>query len=779
MKCIKNIFALVLTLALVLSTAAVPVFAEKLEGAIVGDCTLFLPDTDAIKVTYNLVDENGADVTDNVTYSVTSTDATWEKWLDVDAATGDVYVSSKAAGKSFTVTAESDTYKKSQVVNISETVLCADFEDEEIGTTVTDDIFSIKTATVVANGEGKAASSSTSSTTDLSKYGLVINSLNFVSQKYTIEANAAVPLSGSNSYFLAIKYKDISGSTRYWMEKTSDTQMKLAYKGNSTTWSADGRSNAINYTFGEYINFKLVISGNKTGNFYWNNVSQLSNKELYGAATETFDTLETIAFGSLVDDIKIYTGERVSHAFKTGLAIEGESSVLRAPSGTSVKIPYELAIEDASIAGETLPTDVLWSVSSHSGVSVADATKNEITVSGDATAGTFTVTATDSNGTVWAKKDVKIINQLTSWSCANSGRAFCDMESATYFAEGASPTSDNKSYSGYTVESTGLGSVVKVEKDTAGNIVNRYISSMGYLAWSGYPSLGSGARIRPYDWQYSYASTNSLLTFEGKFMIESDVLNHEYKHPETTWSLLCAPDATATFPGKAALDLRYDDLGEGVVGIYIHENGAGYNGEFVDDPSSSKGKDWVNCSGKLIALVGVDEWFDLRVEADYTNEVYNIWIDDVLVAKNIATGESRHFRSSSAYLYSGAAFDDIALYTGAKDAETVSATEQFTVFKDFGAQEEGAMGFTWSEATPDKQTSSASASLMSNVDYSGKSLIAAIYSADNSLVNVKYVPVAKTTAGNSIAFVNATGVVPANGFAKIFLWDMGKIVPVK
>lgn len=112
MKCIKNILSLILTAALILSLAAAPAFAvegTKTAGELVGDCTLFLPDSDAIKVNYNLVDAEGNDVTEAVTYAVTSDDATWPKWLDVDAATGDVYVSSKAAGKSFTVTAESDT----------------------------------------------------------------------------------------------------------------------------------------------------------------------------------------------------------------------------------------------------------------------------------------------------------------------------------------------------------------------------------------------------------------------------------------------------------------------------------------------------------------------------------------------------------------------------------------------------------------------------------------------------------------------------------------------
>lgn len=807
MKCIKNILSLILTLALVLSVAAIPAFAtEKTQGTLVGDCTLYLPDTDSIKVTYNLVDQNGEDVAEDVTYSVTSDDEGWEKWLDVNAKTGEVYVSHKAVGKSFSVTAESETYKASQLVSISNTVLCTDFESGQPDWIYNDSVVE----SIEKNGTnsylyipGGGTWAMTYSTVRLAEKNIPVNTQHLsIDVKFMVSPKK----SGDGTHPwrpMAINFandkgmsKKTSGQNTTWRLETLTSDLSNTNTRTLTTPEPHGKNaNGIaTYSAKKALSSEFTVNpewydettGKFKGSFEFAEleldiVDDDISTRINGGTINTYTyyeglldfdyaTVNNIEFSGAIDDLKIYTGEKVSHSFKTGLKIDGETNILRAPVGISANISYKLAIENAALAGSELPTNVLWTVSNHNGVTVADASKGEIKVDGDATSGEFSVIALDADGNVLAKKDVNIIDKITTYSCTNNARFYCDMESEKYYG-GALGDYNSRGYAGYYVEGSGLGSVGKTE--VVDGKTNRYISSKGDAAWS---SNGSGARMRVYDNQFGYGMTNSLLTFEGRFKIENDVITSDEKNPEAKWSLIFAAVDPNNNPSKAALDLRYDDLGEGVAGIYIYENGTGYNGEIkTNEEGTSK---WTVCEGRLIALVGIDTWFDLRVETDYTNKVYNIWIDDVLVAKNIAVGDSEHFRDNS-YIYSGAAFDDIARYTGSKATDTIAATEQFTVFKDFSAQEEGSMGFVWAEATPDEQSSSASAALMSATDYSSATLIAAIYGADNTLIDVSLEPVSKTSAGNSIAFVKAVGKVPANGYAKIFLWNMNTLVPVK
>lgn len=812
MKCIRNILSLILTAALIISLAAAPAFAEntaKTAGKLVGDCSLFLPDSDAIQVIYNLVDANGNDVSDNVVYSVTSDDATWQTWLDVDAATGDVYVSSRAAGKSFTVTAESNTYKASQIVNVSSDVFCTDFENG-IPAWITPEQSISSACTIYDEGTnkymyfaGKGNYAAPQKTIDFKNFSFADSAITGIATSHlTVEMkfltaptknndDVRQPLSISwyrekgiingksgtsmDAYWtgnydantktsqLVVRNINPSGSTDSIVWYSSTTSVGGAY-ANDPDWYSTTDKKYSGFTFAD---MKIEIMDNirvTTVNGTRKQDSEFINR--VSGATLADANVTSMSLGGPIDDLKIYTGEKVSHAFKTGLKIEGESNILRAPVGSAAKISYSLAIDDTGLATE-VPADVLWSVSSRNGVSVADAEKGEVTVNGDAAAGVFTVTAKSSDGTVLATKDVTVIEFLTPWTCANKNRIFNDMENATHYGEGvASAVNNSKTYSAYTTNSAGLGSVGAVEKDSNGNITNRYISSQGRMAYS---KDGSGVMLRPYDWAdgYDYRKTNQQLTFEGKFMIESSVLESALD----PWSIFFVDaEDTSTYTNKAELDIRYDDLGEGVVGVYLYENGKGYNGELVDGT-------WVNCEGKLIGLVGIDEWFNLRVEADYAKKLYNIFIDDVLVAKDIAIGDGNTFRRN-ANIRSGCAIDDIAMYTGSKVATTLSAGDHFAVLKDGVKQSAGTTSFTWSEATAEDSTSTATAIIMSDSkDYSGNSLLVTIYNANGALVDVKLAPVVKSNAGISLAATEASGRVDENGSAKVFIWNTETLVP--
>ena len=142
MKCVKNILSILLTM--ILSVVAISSFAAtetsiKGEGSFVieastrsiieGDCKLYLPGSDAVELTYNLLDPDGNDITENVVYSISSDDVESNKWVEIDSKTGVVHVKGDAFGKSFMVSATSSTYSASQIVEISETALSFEIED--------------------------------------------------------------------------------------------------------------------------------------------------------------------------------------------------------------------------------------------------------------------------------------------------------------------------------------------------------------------------------------------------------------------------------------------------------------------------------------------------------------------------------------------------------------------------------------------------------------------------------------------------------------------------
>ena len=440
MKCNKSILAFVLAIALIFSMTAVPAFAEKTQGSLVGDCLIYLPDSDSVKLTYNLVDTNGADVTENVTYNVTSSEADWKKWLDVDTVTGDVYVSHDAVGKSFVVSAESDTYKASQEITIANVRLCADFDDGVIPAWIDNE----KGQEIFTNNgnqylyvKGFDSWNTIYPTVKLKDKNLELKTSHLsIDMKFMISHMKSASGNNAPKAPMTIHWENQNGMS---MKKTGENKTwDLAVRATDYNEETETRKIMLPgqpYNPSSLGTIALNSTSTELGDAFtvkssWYDATEKTFNDGFEFAKLEFDVADSkiyakindgtmsrfqntwgsdpyvglldfnnasvtsISLSGAIDDLEIYTGEKVSHSYYSGLKIDGDENILRAPVGTSAKVVYNLAIEDASIAGSTIPENVSWSVSSHTGVSVADATKGEVTVAGDAASGTFKVLAT-------------------------------------------------------------------------------------------------------------------------------------------------------------------------------------------------------------------------------------------------------------------------------------------------------------------------------------------------------------------------------------------------
>jgi len=823
MKSLKSILSAIIVLCMVLSLCTVPVFAETTEkaaGTIVGDSKIYLPKAteanlggnkvEAVKLTYNLVNAEGADVADNVKYSIVCNEADWQKWLDIDEITGDLYIATSKIGVSFTVKAVSDTYEAELPVTVANENIYADFDDEVIPSWITP----YNGSSIKKNGDNPylnvavAVWNDSKPAIDLTSKEIVTSHL-AVDLKFMVATNNVVSTVTSTYpvYPLGIIWDktvpgwpnwkkeneiDLTVTSKWKAVRVDDTTATLNptrfYLDSGRVYNPDPSVTAGSYTTSgtydhetktfsdfNFVNLEVDIKGNtRTTTLDGTSVTDSVFLNVLAGATVSDALVKTIYLGGAIDDLSIYTGEKVAYeSFATGFEMVGDSIIARAPADGDVvtaNLNYNL---ETVISGTELPESIVWSLEkAPTGVSLSSAGADAIlSVAGDSTAGSFSIIA-KSGDYILAKKDVVISAALANWTYDQT-RYYTDFENLIvgrplvprlkkeqggnnwddYALVAANKSSHN--YSSQTdAEAAGdvyetYNSVIK-EKDG-----NKYASSTGYLHWD---KNGATAYLTPKttvsgSYPVNLLDSAQAATFEGKFMIESSAFDRIGYNGY--WSLL-----TGNSGETVHFDIVYKFVNIDVASIILNmENGVGGKG------------------AKTLLYVPVDKWFDIRVEFDNSNDTFDMYVNNVLVVDD----EKHTLPSLHTSLRCGCAFDNPAYYNGRKAVTTVENIDSLEAFVN-GEEIDLSNGYVWSTADEEDTKSSASAVYVSNADYTDYNpiLVGVVYDNAGKLIAVDYIKSVKSevsglTLGASALSVKAT----ANASYKVFVLKSKTLIPVK
>lgn len=762
MNKVKKILSLVLGVAMAISMMAVPALAAT--GTISGDCKLLLPSEGTIKVDYQLKDTDGNDVTEGVTYSITSEDANLSSYANIDSATGELYIGTQAAGKTFTVTATSASVTGSLVVTAA-AGYSTDFEDEILDATVANSMFVTgTTAKVVTEGTMEALPSGTPDSTKTNKiaqayyYGtkysdtatrLVIKPSDLNAKKLTIEAKGGVLNTSecgylpATSYPISVSYTDPEGtstpdSVQAYFENFGEVDsngqpVALRIYKNASSTGASSRVQKIGYCY-ELIPTKLVLENNNTVSAYINGVLRTSQHQFSTVNTSDF-LVNEITFGSYVDDIEIYSGEKVSGGYE----IVGDSYICRAPEGTSANIKY--TAEPSLPWAEEDPSLYLALKAAHSGVSVSGMT---VTVAGNATAGDFVLQLKNAAGNVVGEKTVTIVGSVYKYA-KYPDRYFVDFENQTAGGEinlNTAGQSGSKKDFGLLVAGSG-----KEPKPTIkANGENLYYSAQGR---SNFTVGSTGALSLNADNNAYKMEGVTCGTFEADLMAESALLSEA----DTEYSLFTEISADRS----SGLDIRYDDLGDGSIVIYSYTDDDGHG-------------NWDYRYRKTLAVVPADTWFNFRIEADFVNKTYDLYINNRKVVN-----DAKHDMGVIGTVWFGVAIDNVAVYHGSKVASEVSGTE----LRVSGVKQDG---FAYNtnisvSGTGNKAVAIQLSDAVTGLDSNSK-VIVAQYNSDNQMKSCTTGAI-KLDGGVALACSVLDTEVEQGDYFKVFLWNFEKLVPLR
>ena len=732
---------MVLIVVFSMSLVTIPAFAA--DGIIVGDTNIYLAKDGAVRVQYVLTSDGTAPVDDAVySVSVDGVDsADTAKYAAFDAD-GYLYAGQMAKGKTLTVSAQSADYSASLTVNVCDTIYAEDFEDETIGRTVTSEIFDTKTATVITEGDMHVPSDATAnkiakSYTNTSGWydnqtQLIING-NFESSKLNIEAKVG-----------AQNPSDISGNF-----PNMDHPVRLTYESGAVYTKFEG-NNGVNYILRKrsnngwlagiygtgYSNYqlmpmKMVITNNATLDVYVDSKSMT-----YGISSVkgTDTVLQNIAFGSFVDDIEIYSGEKAVSPY----VIAGQDTICRAPVGTTAKFTY-----DVSPTIECAPSTEVVTLAlkeAHTGVSVSG---NVVKVAGNAVSGTFTLQAADASNNILGEKTVTIVDKIYNWA-DNYERAYVDFENQTVGNAPAIKLDGNSGWIDYVFEfavkdaTYGGVSIAPVVKEDATH--GKYVSARGYQNWT---NDGSNFKIIPRTGNDVYKLKGvSCGTLEADFKLDLELMQSVSHY----YSLFYVGNRD-----KAGLDIRYTELADGTMGIYSFMTDDGYG-------NNANG-------GRLIATVPADTWFNLRVEADFVNNTFDLYLDNRMIVCG-----AKHTMPYIEDTFIGADVDNIAMYHGAKDVAPINNGSVFA------GTDIGIKGQYNVEASESKTVTFNLSEQIGNIT-ADTSLIVAHYSG-GALAGISYAPV-RVTGGKALGCVAVTGKFATGDYVKAFIWNMDTLVPVR
>lgn len=784
---IKRILSLILTLSIICTMLAIPAFAET-TGDLRGDCKILVHDTMPIKVPYMLYDLEGNAATD-VTYALNG-DANIGTYAKIDSASGILYVSPKAKGKSFSITATGTgsagtTVNDSVQVEVLSTVYCTDFDDET-GTIVTNSMFKTNTAQVVDDGNGgKAAFVKATGTAEMALELDLPENISL--DNYTVNGEYKVTLGDkktdlfnktenvycyditSGNYLLYLYLSDTATTNNQMLGRiTSATKddgnkafIALLYTApNSGAWGS-----ATEATFDKFVPFNMVYTTDlsekeqyprKLVTAFYNESGTALNKSTRAA---DYSDIAKLCFGGYIDNLEVYSGTIASSAeFDSEYVIEGESTIARAYSGTIANINYELKANTESV---TVPdSGITWSLAeNYEGVSVEENT-GVLSVNGGCAGGVITLVA-NINGEQAAKKLITVMDKVTTYGYIyDTSRIHNDFN--TQGDAGSEivnrPSKSNSDETTLRIFNSSINAFGKslVKSETVNGQVNKYASAAGYVFYSS-TGKGTNLRFRPSYMSSEYSGYSLIgadkITLEGKYMIESATTENMELYDR--WSVIAATNV-ADSPTDMFLDIRYGKINNDIAAIYSYMDGNG-NG--------------LSSEGKNIAVKEIDKWFDLRVEFDNNQKTFDLYIDDVLVMDNEKANITQY-----AGFGVGCAVDDIILYTGSKAVDVKKANDVYA-FADGELKDVSfAQKIEYAEA---KEGSSFAAAIMETGDYDGAMIITALYSDSNQLIDIKYGEVEKTSAGVSVGYSAVSGDVPKGGYAKVFVWNLEGLTPVK
>ena len=742
MKNFKRMLSIFLIVVFSLSLVSIPTFAAT--GVIVGDTSIYLPKEGAIRLPYVLTTDGTTEAADAVySVSVSGVDSNETSKYALFDANGYLYVGQLAKGKTLTVTGVSADCTASLTVNVCDTIYAEDFEDETVGQTVTSGIFDTKTATVITEGEmlnpsdetvtNKIAKSytNTSAWKD-SETTLIING-NFTASNLTVEARVG-----------AHNQSDINGSF-----PNMNHSVRLTYESGAVYTKFEG-TNGVNYILRKrandgwlagiygtgYSNYqlmpmKMVITNNTTLDIY---VGSKSMTYDISGVKGTDSVLQSIAFGSFVDDIEIYSGEKAVSPYE----ITGQDTICRAPIGTTAKFTY-LAVPTIECAPYN--GNVTFALKeAYTGVSISG---NEVKVAGNSASGTFTLQAKDASGNVIGEKVITVVDKIYNWA-DNYERAYVDFENQITGNAPAIKLEGTANWIDYVLEfavkdaTYGGTKIAPVVKEDATH--GKYVSARGYQHWT---TDGANLRVIPRTGNDKYKLKGVPCgTLEADFKLDLELMQDVSYY----YSLFYVGNRD-----NAGLDIRYTEFADGTMGIY----------SFMTDDGYGNNED----GGKLIATVPADTWFNLRVAVDFVNKTYDLYLDNRMIVCG-----AKHTMPYVEDIFIGADVDNIAMYHGSKD---VAVVDNGSVFESTSV---GIKAQYNVESAESKTVTFNLSEQIGNIT-TDTSLIVAHYSG-GAVESVSVVPV-QITGGKALGCAAVTGNFKAGDYVKAFLWNFDTITPIR
>ncbi len=785
-------------------------------ASVVGDSKLFLPSSGTIKVQYGMETRSGEAITEGVTYSISGDGVA--SYAKMDATTGELLIDAKALNKTFTVKAATADAEATMEVTTGSFRYATDFQDGTIPSWITNGN-NVSVATL-SNGN-KFAPFKAGSWGNPGGAAINFTGSGFAPQVLTVEAkfrSAGIgDVSGSSIYNPVVPFKinydtSFMGNT-YWDDATHKEWPVMTYirayntgEGTAKVLAPDYRNYTVSgsgetgahvddssrwQSVGTYTYTGTYTKGDVNGNglafsddFSFTSAKMVvKNDKIYvsidgaNAIAEDFISnvtdietgedvsvigvpLTSIQFGTPIDDLEIYSGEKIAGAW----AISGDDFLIAPYKSTSATSFNYSATPELPWADQN--ATVTWGLASNYAGASIDA-NGKLTITGDTPTGNITIQAKDESGVVVGEKTLEIFRgQKNTYYWIDNRTFFQDFEKYDVGSKdldgrmgngdddgsliGSSNWNDFLIVPGSNAPSKGVGTVVQEDNG------NKYISTYGRKWWTT-SADGAGLYLDIND--NAYTDTTSSQTYVGEYFVNEETVNLEADFMfDSEWVVKMDPVWTSwsLITGNSdTFDIFYKKLTDETVGVYLG---------VVDGVVAETG-------APLIAVMPVDTWFSLKLEQNNATKAINVYINGRLVAENVVVTKMTSNLANHQW-WIGASVDNIQLYSGS--ATAAAANTEFKIgntvenvgFATDYAMTEGAnvVSVTLGEAAP------------AGVSDDAKLLIAQ-YSG-GKMVKMTSVPVTVVN-GKLYGCAALTAEYAAGDTVKVFLWNWGTLQPVK
>lgn len=726
MKMFKKASALILALCMVLTTLALPVFADG--ETIVGDANIYrAPVGKTQKIEYSVVDSSSAKV-DGITWSVSEYEG-----VSIDQ-NGVLSVSGSVAAGEITITAtkEGAALATKTVTILEKTEIYSDvdrffddfevYKDDEkiVRRTVSPGRSSIKYADLSGTGlfVGKEANGNTyAKATGLCYWG---GTATFFIEPTVDGGKQYLPDASVVTIDGRFKTESASASDQsiMWFENAG---LKLAYVASAESGKADIYDRAASKKLAtvntnEWFDLRVEFDhSNATYDVYLNNIEVvtagvMTNNLHIGAGSRG----NGFYIGASVDDLAIYNGRNADVV--ENVEISGDANIYRAPVGTTQKIAYTAEV----------PEGTIWSLNgAPAGVTIDQ--NGILKAEGSVSSGTSFNIQLINSGVVIGTKEISIPAKPELYPGGTViGRYFEDFTR----------------YDGTTVTNQGdikFTSGLTATKTSDGNVYAKAYLEPG-ASWTSQTGK-SLLLVNSWNPGNQYMPDASNVVVEGKFMAETPTGGEH-------WPIM-----------------NHDGLGIHI--YYEFKDGEDY-ARVLFAENDAEG----NPVATVVANVKTNEWFNARLELDYTDYTYSVFVDDVRVVKDKSLKEQAKLKDRMTIAIS---VDDFAMYNGTKNASFVD--EKAAVITKNGEIIEDRKV----DVTADGTLKLTVNKMMKNNSNLAKQVGAfvAVYGEDGRLLDVvcTYNTILPEVTGS--LFVDLNQVVKAGDYAKIFIWDMESLQPLE